>query len=383
MPKPRLIIPPSSDGTLPDLAIYHTTSRVVHRQFLFKDEEKEHFRVLMRMYERFSGCRILSYCVMTNHFHLLLEVPPPPTDGEFGISEEELVHRLGGLYSRAYVTGVQAEILEARTIAGGKREHFARLSKADQKKEMAYGRTQLAAIFERYTKRMHSLSEFMRGLLQRYTRWFNKRHGMRGTLWEDRFHSVIVQSGVTARTMAAYIDLNPVRAGICEDPADYRWCSYGEAVGGGRGASKAQSGLVRALRGHEGHSGHSRAWAQGGLSKEYRRLLISGASEQSEDCSDGKRRVHRKGMSKAKAEKELARLEEEKARDLKISKVVRGKVRYFKDGAVLGSKIFVNNFFESQRESLSKKRKDGARKPRGSLKDLAGEIWSLRDLKDG
>ena len=77
---------------------------------------------------------------------------------------------------------------------------------------MAYGRAQLAAIFERFTKRMHSLSEFMRGLLQRYTRWFNKRHGMRGTLWEDRFHSVIVQSGLTARTMAAYIDLNCPRS---------------------------------------------------------------------------------------------------------------------------------------------------------------------------
>ncbi|MFT6179598.1 MAG: hypothetical protein ACJA1W_001947, partial [Akkermansiaceae bacterium] len=38
-------------------------------------------------------------------------------------------------------------------------------------------------------------------------------------------------SGLASRTMAAYIDLNPVRAGICKDPADYRWCSYGEAVG--------------------------------------------------------------------------------------------------------------------------------------------------------
>ena len=47
MPKPRLIIPHDSDGTLPDLACYHVTSRVVHRQFLFEDDEKEHFRVLV------------------------------------------------------------------------------------------------------------------------------------------------------------------------------------------------------------------------------------------------------------------------------------------------------------------------------------------------
>ena len=53
MPKPRLIIPRDPDGTLPDLACCHVTSRVVHRQFLFQDEDKEQFRVLIRMYERF------------------------------------------------------------------------------------------------------------------------------------------------------------------------------------------------------------------------------------------------------------------------------------------------------------------------------------------
>jgi len=118
MPKPRLIIPHSSNGTLPDLAIYHTTSRVVHCQFLFQAEEKEQFRVLMRMYEQFSGCRVLSYCVMTNHFHLLLEVPPPLSYGEFGIFEEGLIYRLGGLYSRAYVAGVQRDLGGARNFGG-------------------------------------------------------------------------------------------------------------------------------------------------------------------------------------------------------------------------------------------------------------------------
>jgi len=88
-------------------------------------------------------------------------------------------------------------------------------------------------------------------------------------------------------------------------------------------------------------------------------------------------------MDRKMAEKEKARLENEEARDLKIAKAVQCKVRYFRDGAVLGSKKFVNDFFESQRERFSSKRKDGARKARGSLKELAGEVWSLRDLKDG
>ena len=42
-------------------------------------------------------------------------------------------------------------------------------------------------------------------------------------------------------TVAAYIDLNPVRAGIIGNPEDYRWCGYGEAMSGSRGAKKARS----------------------------------------------------------------------------------------------------------------------------------------------
>ena len=54
--------------------------------------------------------------------------------------------------------------------------------------------------------------------------------------------------------MAAYIDLNPVRAGMVKDPAEYRWSSYGEAVGGGAkgNGKKARAGLVRAIRGAPG-----------------------------------------------------------------------------------------------------------------------------------
>ena len=80
-----------------------------------------------------------------------------------------------------------------------------------------------------------SLSEFVKCLKFRFTRWYNRRNGRKGVLWESRFTSVIVQSSeyssctVSAlasaveeeeralRTMAAYIDLNPVRAGMVSD----------------------------------------------------------------------------------------------------------------------------------------------------------------------
>ena len=402
MAKTRVLIPTVEEARergvsslVPDLAIYHVTSRVVHRQLLFSPDAKEEFRKFMRMYERFSGCRVLSYCVMTNHFHILLEVPPLREAGSGGevvggvdlrIPESKLLRRLGGLYSRRVVDGVAAEIAKARRMIAGDWEGFERLSRADQKTSREFWEETLIAIFERYTKRMHNLSLFMKGLLQRFTRWFNKENGLRGTLWEERFHSVIVEGGLACRMMAAYIDLNPVRAGICKMPEDYRWSSYGEAVGGGKGAKIARSGLVRALHGHEGRIGTPRGWAQGGVAKEYRRILVVEGMEQAEERGQRKgakklRVVTRKGRKREDAEKELAELKQEDARDLAIAKVVRCRVRYFTDGAVIGSRKFVNDAFKLNREHYSEKRKDGARKPRGALRDLVGEIWSMRDLQ--
>ena len=138
-------------------------------------------------------------------------------------------------YGENFVKSISDELLAARTEGGLDGGNIERVKE----------------IHERFTKRMHNLSEFMKTLLQRFTRWFNRTHHRTGTLWEDRFKSVIVEGGTAARTMAAYIDLNPVRAGMVEDPADYRWSSYGEAVGGGRKAMGRRHGrdwLGRSLR---------------------------------------------------------------------------------------------------------------------------------------
>lgn len=54
---------------------------MVDRRFVLGDEEREHFRMLMRIQENFKGCRVLTCCVMSNRFHVLLEVPPVSEDG--------------------------------------------------------------------------------------------------------------------------------------------------------------------------------------------------------------------------------------------------------------------------------------------------------------
>jgi putative transposase len=344
---------------------YHCISRVVDRRFVLGAEEKEKFRTLMRMQEKFTGCRVVSYCLMDNHFHMLLEVPPM-ADG--GLSDQELLRRLSALYGEAIVAGVAAELAEARQqVKNGRGEEA-----------VLVGR-----IHERFTYRMQNLGEFMKGLLQRYTQWHNRTHSRTGRLWEDRFKSVIVEDGVAAKTMAAYIDLNPVRAGIVKDPAEYRWSSYGEAIGGGAkgNGKKARAGLVRAIRAHKGCEADDSLWAND-VSREYRKLLMAGAVEKTETrinrSGAAETRIKRKGMSAAEAERET-----ERASELSRGRMLRCRVRYFTDGAVIGSRAFVNEAFANARERFGPKRKDGARKLKGNASPAAGTLWSLRDLRTG
>ena len=318
----------------------------------------------MRMYENFSGCRVLSYCVMSNHFHLLLEVPPM---AEGGLGDEELLRRLGGLYSEVVVAGVAAELAEARQGSIGEGE--------------AAGAARVAAIHARFTYRMHDLSEFMKGLLIRFTRWFNRMHARSGTLWEERFKSVIVESGVAARTMAAYIDLNPVRAGMVKDPAEYRWSSYGEAVGGGKkgNGKKAREGLVRAYFCDQGVGLEAGRWQE--VSRLYRRLMGLALGRK-----PGRAEVAGSGNCADQNTRNTAEILESKdnctvLQDLGFAQMLYCRVRYFTDGAVIGSKEFVNEAFARARERFSAKRKDGARAMRGIGCGVKGSLWSARDLR--
>ncbi len=87
-----------------------------------------------------------------------------------------------------------------------------------------------------------------------------------------------MEEGEALRTIAAYIDLNPVRAGLVNDPKDYRWCGYAEALGGSKRARKA---LCRVL----GVAMDS--WNTGGLDA-YRSLLLDEGIEAGEAEKDRK-----------------------------------------------------------------------------------------------
>jgi len=71
----------------------------------------------------------------------------------------------------------------------------------------------------------------MQAVGRRYVRYFNQRQGRTGTLWEGRYKSTLIQAERYLLACMVYIDLNPVRAGLVRDPADYPWSSHGHYVG--------------------------------------------------------------------------------------------------------------------------------------------------------
>ena len=76
-----------------------------------------------------------------------------------------------------------------------------------------------------------SLPKMMQAVGRSYVLYFNKRHGRSGTLWEGRYRSALIQTERYFLACMAYIDLNPVRAGMVAQAADYLWSSHGHYIG--------------------------------------------------------------------------------------------------------------------------------------------------------
>jgi hypothetical protein len=194
---------------------------------------------------------------------------------------------------------------------------------------------------------------------------------------------VIVESGTAARTIAAYIDLNPVRAGMVSDPADYRWSSYGEAVGGGAkgNGKKAREGIVRACMSHKGIGFDAEKWKD--VSRIYRRAMGMALGRKNSNFKFQNSSKSKTSITKNTAEMLESEDNETVLPDLGMAGMLMKRVRYFTDGAVIGSKEFVNEAFAGARERFSERRKDGARRMRGSGAAAKGLLWSMRDLRVG
>lgn len=336
---------------LPRGGVYHTVSRVVDKNFVYGPAEKEVFRSMIRRLEAFLEIRVLTYCLMSNHFHLLLEVPDP--ESIVPLNGESLRKKLAQLYQGEALTLAIDELDQA-------------IAHADSS---TGSQTWLSEILRRYQARMGDLSVFCKELKARFTLWYNARNDRSGTLWEGRFKSVVVEGDEHAlMTMAAYIELNPVRAGIVDDPKDYRWCGYAEAVAGGKLARRRLSRMHARTRAWDGRSAD---WREVGPA--YRIHLFGHGERRSGDPRSGNVGA-RAGIDPQQVERVIA---DEKGR-LPAHVLMRSRVRYFCDGTVFGRAEFVDGVFEQFRDCFSERRQSGARVMRGA--DWGG-LTTARNLR--
>ena len=316
-------------------AVYHCMTRTVNGEVLFNRREKEVLRKMIRQVADFSGVRVLTYCVMSNHFHVLVDVPV-----EESVSDGELLRRYKVLYPKPtrYETA-SIKVLEGKLAAGGEESE---------------------ALRARLLARMGDVSEFMKTLKQRFSIWFNKSHDRFGTLWAERFKSVLVEGrGNPLQTMAAYIDLNPVRAGLVKDPKDYRFCGYAEAVAGSR---EATAGLLRIWVDYLGgdHSSES-------VLSAHRTLLFGQGAD---PWLMGSRAFDRETA---------VRVIEEEGGMLPMAAAMRCRVRYFTDGLVLGSAEFVREFAGEVQRVCGRKKPPKAQPLKGADWGDVSVMQSLRE----
>ena len=297
----------------------HLISRALDRKMIFDDVAKEKFRELLAKQCAFSQVELVTFCVMGNHFHLLVRCDSAEPNPLQDAPDKALLDHLELIYSVDEVQKIGWQLESFR--AGGFEKSAAELR-------------------QKYLDRMRDVPSFMQELKQRFSRWHNRRVRRKGTVWEDRYKSVQVEDSETAvRTMAAYIDLNPVRAGIVEDPKDYRWNGYGEAVADGK---TSRAGLSRLVRTETGDDASTASWA---LIQSIYRCWLYGEGKMVID-DDG--HLIRRGFAAETAAMVINRQQGAIARPV----LVKMRLRHFSEGVAIGSKAFIESVFQGRREAF-------------------------------
>ena len=196
--------------------VVHVTSRVVQQRLLLDEEAKEAFLNLSLDWGHFSGIQILTVALMDNHFHLYLLVKEREK-----LTGEQVIERL----KRVWPDKKMSQWLKRYDK-----------SSADARR----------LLLKEQTDRMYDLPAYMRVLKQTFSTWYNRQHNYKGTLWEGRYCSMVVnQVQESLLRVAMYIDLNPVRAGVQETAAACAYTGVTEAV---RGNGELAAGIVQLLR---------------------------------------------------------------------------------------------------------------------------------------
>ncbi|BBO81251.1 hypothetical protein DSCO28_18170 [Desulfosarcina ovata subsp. sediminis] len=296
-------------------AVYHVMSRTALDGFPLEAFEKDYLLDLIKRMAGLFFTEVYGFALMGNHFHLLVKMLP-----EHEFTDEAVKERLERYYGEKRALAWEGQLPSVR-------------------------------------QKLASLSEFMREIKVNFTRFYNKRHGRRGYFWGDRFKSVIVEEGETLINCLAYIDLNPVRAGIVERPEDYRWNSLGYHI-----QTSNKDGFLSTDFGLKPFNVKSE--------KERVRLYRKYVYETGAIPTDGK------PYTKTIPEKIVT---EERKVNFKISRTDRFlyRTRYFTDSGIIGSKEYVSDTYQ-QFKHLFQSRHE--KKPK-SVKGLDG-VFSLKRLSE-
>jgi len=199
--------PRSALVSLADTPWYHCVSRCVRRAYLCgvdaatgKDFEHRRGWIVDKIKELAAlfAIDVAAYAVMSNHYHLVVRVD---SDRAAGWSDEEALQRWTQVFEGPLL--VQRYLLpQARAKMGG-----AELAKV----------AEFAAV---YRERLADLSWFMRRLNETVARMANAEDGCTGRFWEGRFKSQALLDEKAVLAAMAYVDLNPVRAGMAETPEE-------------------------------------------------------------------------------------------------------------------------------------------------------------------
>ena len=287
--------------------VYHVVSRSTLPGLPLSDADKDHLVHLLQKFAAMFYVDVLGYCMMGNHIHLALRVHP-----ETAVNDSDVRERY------------RAE-----------RGETAHLSDAD---------------LPNYRNRLCSLSEFMRMFKQSFGRYYNKKHRKKGYFWGDRFKSVIVQEGETLVNLLAYIDLNPVRAGIVSKPEDYRWSGLGYLVQTGN-----RHNLVNLDLG-------LKEWNEldpKEIIRKYRQFVYeTGAVGRRSQRSEVRgQEVGGRSQEGGKKGIDMKIVERERKKNYRLSRidVFRHRCRYFSDSGIIGSKEFVSEVFDGVKHLLASK----------------------------
>ncbi|MCP4874247.1 MAG: transposase [Gammaproteobacteria bacterium] len=200
--------------SLADTPYYHITSRCVRRAFLcgvdhYSGQNYEHRRQWVvdriRLLSSLFAIDVCAYAVMSNHYHLVLKVCPQQLDG---LGDEEIMDRWcalfrGPLLIQNYRNGEDLKPFEQSTVSD---------------------------IINVWRSRLSSISWFMRCLNQPIAYQANREDKCTGRFWESRFTSQALKSEEALLSCMAYVDLNPVRAGMAETPESSEHTSIRERL---------------------------------------------------------------------------------------------------------------------------------------------------------